>query len=847
MKKCLTIIIWILTIAILIVAIGIFKQYPSEGVIPTEKKVTTNTVSVTRNNLENAVVGTAMQYLYKRKYSDYEQRQMDTRVFLTSDGKISYSKGSNTQLNKHDITYSFRNFNTTPENISRTNQFFIDCSSFSMSVYLNALNFDFSSLLSSEFDGQDISFTKNYDNSEKVTIKTKKQYKTSYQKGNTRVLATSILDNARQGVNRDAPLNNVTYSTAKNKNLLKNKYVVYYHELIDSRKFDKNNNVTSGSNAITYQNEKQVYEEMKKILRPGDLIVRRKGKEDGDESGHVVLFVGNKVRVLNQSNNNWVAETHNYGIIESKGGDLKRDYSFSNNGNWNNIGKDAASIRYTEDFDYLIFDSKDIKSMKYLILRPLNEFCPKNTSGASDSCSISRSHTYFGDTVYAYNKATVRVKFNDLSTEQYIMSEQGKTIGNYNMVRSGSEVRVRLRTVKENNYGFGFCTTKEEKSIYNAGSQKEVVDAIDAAENGTNADKANDLGNDTTVNTAKTKSGVGSKACAGYTGYTWKRLQSTITPSATGNITVTIKIPSWGEFVKCSDNCTQTKTDGVVSEITWNNLSFSQIKNIEYTLKTKGGKATRSIPGFKITKSNGTLTLPSMTIMLNNSLRSKNNRESIVNAIKNTTSWSNQFDGINKVYQKLKYWTGSSSKTLSSYKVFDSSVGNTILTKYFSKVSKSSYDYQLKTANPLVVPGMYGGKLFRGNDARYATSGNQKNVNRIKYMTEADFELGDVLLGFKLNTSACTKTNASFIGYAYIYYGHGKFVRFADNKYTYYNQALNSNSKLQVTKYVYSADDLTTIQNYKRTAGWASNDYFLRSIYNYDLFVVLRPILDSTW
>ena len=86
--------------------------------------------SYTRAGLQNRVISAAISYLYSHTHSDYEQLAID-------DDDVSPSGALN-------FTYAFRTFNLSPDEVSRTNNFHIDCSSFATSTYIHSIGYDFS-------------------------------------------------------------------------------------------------------------------------------------------------------------------------------------------------------------------------------------------------------------------------------------------------------------------------------------------------------------------------------------------------------------------------------------------------------------------------------------------------------------------------------------------------------------------------------------------------------------------------------------------------------------------------------------------------------------------------------
>ena len=411
-------------------------------------------VTYTRVQLQNSVVATAVTYLYNNEYSDYSQKQMDNgsgyynvNVYWKNNAPTYTENGD--KINNWNITYPFRTFTQSPDSASRTNRFFIDCSSFSMSTYINALGIDLSDLaMKTEYPTQDFGFTTYYTNTYDTSITSPssavctsapnsldcdkvrvQRYKNSYLYYNTRVLGTSIMNNVIKSIKNGSPSMNTTYSVNKNASSIKNKYVVYFREV---------------ENATSSQQE-TIKNDMNAILKPGDLIIRRRTASDGSENGHVVVYVGNKL-----------GDTH--GIIEARGTDMYRASNYGKTGLASNdkthaTGKDAYSIRYTSHYKYMTDISPS--DMKIAIIRPLNAFCTNSGKGNQDDandevCTVPDSSSLtFPDAQESIKKARLRFRFQKIRREQYAMSgayrsdgttTDGKLLGKYNSVTPGDKI-----------------------------------------------------------------------------------------------------------------------------------------------------------------------------------------------------------------------------------------------------------------------------------------------------------------------------------------------------------------------------------------------------------------------
>ena len=124
-------------------------------------------ITTSRSKAQTQVQAVAEQYLYKKLYTDYEQKNQDVSVISVNNKKYALSdSGSN--LSK---TFSYRNLNMTPFEISRSNYNIFDCTGFVSNVYLNAFGFDFGDYFSLQLDGKNV-FKQTYvnNNSNKISI-----------------------------------------------------------------------------------------------------------------------------------------------------------------------------------------------------------------------------------------------------------------------------------------------------------------------------------------------------------------------------------------------------------------------------------------------------------------------------------------------------------------------------------------------------------------------------------------------------------------------------------------------------------------------------------------------------
>lgn len=754
-------------------------------------------VTYTRLQLQNSVLSTALTYLYNNEYSDYSQKSMDAGTgkynvdVFWKDGKPTYIEGSGDSLNKWNITYPFRTFNQNPDSASRTNRFYIDCSSFVMSTYINSIGVDLSEYgYKNEYpNATALSYYSNYKKnyplgkSDCLTAACDQErinmYKESYKHYNTRVLSTSsLVKNAKASIKDGSPTVGITYSVNKNSASIHNKFVVYYRELEDP--------------TITKVNE--IKTDIENLIKPGDLIVRTKTDDDGDEGGHVVLYVGNK---LGDSK----------GIIEAKGTDMYRAsyYGDSNYGKYA-TGKDDYSIRYTKDYYGLLDNYADYQQMQVVVLRPINAFCSQKGNqddAGSEVCTIKDSSNLPYPTAQeSISKARLRFRFQKIRREQYAMSgayrtdgstNDGKLLGKYNSVSPGDKITYNL-------------------DLTNNASWKGTTGTVS-------------IGDDT---------------------------------SPKNILKVTAKVPDGTDYV--ANSCKGASSCSISDDnktITWTGIKTTGTDHISYAVSVKNATSGVVVnQGFTLyppTDISGSLNLGNIEVNVMPTIRKLSDRSAINKAIATINSGSfkyNSDNGYSNCNNSTSFNSGGFIKkvycdsyglNLDNY----SFTGSGILNNFFKHLSTSEpYDYELNRSNAntnlskMLVPGMYGGTLLRGNDykdsSNYADiNGNKIGMNRIKYMTESDFEVGDIIVYYTFGNNA-TQTNPSPMSTFYMYAGNSQFVSFLSNGLTVknnaYDAATNTGSKTisyKNTTNVFTESD--------------SKDYFVHDLYNKALFVVLRP------
>ena len=126
-----------------------------------KKTFSTNENVYTREELQKMVVSAAVSYYYNNSYSDYEQYLLDSDIIYPSvttssnnscvrvdEATIkSNTDGACTSTSTNYKMFSttfYRNTKITPEEVSKSNQYNVDCTGFTYLVYNNVLGYDLS-------------------------------------------------------------------------------------------------------------------------------------------------------------------------------------------------------------------------------------------------------------------------------------------------------------------------------------------------------------------------------------------------------------------------------------------------------------------------------------------------------------------------------------------------------------------------------------------------------------------------------------------------------------------------------------------------------------------------------
>ena len=754
----------------------------------------------TRDEMQDMVVSTALSYYYNNLYSDYSQYSKDT------------SFGFNNTL--VGSSYLWRSTKHTPESVSRTNKYFIDCSSFAYIVYKNGLGYDFSD----HYQNARYSYFKlgkkyGYYNMSNSNISrypdvfyTEKQTQKLFQEMVNQTamepdgfyyanISSKIAENDNTHISDDT--NAYMNDSSSNKT-----QAVYYFEATGSTVEEVREKIEGKSEVML--------EELRSVLKPGDILTYafRDKNEDGSvsgNSGHVMIYVGDAIRDGER------------GMIHSTG----YDYKYNEDGTMASPGNDTYSVRY-DDFDkrlpnYILKETDTQIIYKVSVERPINQFCNNNM------CEIPTSTDAFSKSVDTklIDNAVARNDLSRLRIEQYAEIDKEyndknliNSMSKYNSVNVGDEITYYLRL--QNKANFSYC----DRSLYYTKSGCE-----NAGYNWLYSEKANE--------------------------YKYAKLK------------ITSKIPDNTTYINgsCTKNCSYNKNTRTITwtteEIKPNSTQTTNIYSAQnptyiYSYKvipTKEGTVTNE--GMKITSENNTtLSLASMNTMVNPTINGANiemfkkeiekfqekfNEGKIkYNGSTITNNYKQDLDTLDSVitlaegeFIKMIYYntlgidigylraniSSSGDMITALFNKREMTAGSETREIYYTKTNE---DYENLTGNQkliseMLVSGLYGGRQLHGNDNK-----DRESILRVRNNNFSagsgmnDLEFGDIIFYMSNNLSKVT----TFMYYGQDEDGYPIFVKFTRDGLVYYD---------------------------RESSGGKTGFEKLANIYSRELFWVLRP------
>ena len=672
-----------------------------------KKTFSANENVYTREELQKMVVSAAVSYYYNNSYSDYEQYLLDSDIkypsVTTSSNNScvrvdeatikSNTDGACTSTSTNYKMFSttfYRNTKITPEEVSKSNQYNVDCTGFTYLVYNNVLGYDLSEFYRLSNSAKYTSVQKSTDENNNTVYSPE-----IYESNSNKERYDKTANKFGRVWNSTGNIVRIGNCIAKNSGDRTKCQFTDSTDLTDE--FDKYNNGgayaslgrkyvdTSNKSEIVYsyifkdgsytsQFDESVLPYFEKdnskfFMQPGDMLDMAYGS-----NGHVMVYVGN---ALNENDT---------GLIHATGSD--RSY-------------DDFSVRYEPSiYNYLLAKKAVTNSAKQVrsitVYRPINVYCN------SDTCTNKN--------ITSNDKA--RVTFSGTKVEQYVQKKENntsRTITKYNSVDVGDTIVYALSLEDKRNYGY--CSdSKKTKSNCPTGEWKETgtvydnetdasYDVVFKAPKGVTI-KSFPKGYECIVNSDKTTtcSGSGSRDA---------KFEATINSDATSKLgSATYAVTYKGSTLNLS----------TINVLVNNTFNYNDVDKIQKTIdEFKAKKYTYS----KYNK------IESKTDINDSSITQMGALDYIKYIYYNTFNININYLYGKKIIDSLFYtwsknYTDSYSDKSYTYNP----------TAYFKK------DAGTDEVSKMLVDGMYGGKKLIGNE----------NSNRIKFIHPKYFEIGDIIV-----------------------------------------------------------------------------------------------------
>ena len=774
-RKIITSFILIIILLVGMILISTKETYATE--------VTGSYVSgeMTRTELQNMIVSTALSYYFNREYTDYEQRSIDAAG-----------------------TFQWRDYNNPPEAVSKSNFFNTTCSTFTGISDLYSIGYDYSPY----YKYSSISFqnygANNYINRFYAT-ESPQNFQTAYLNYGKGASASGISMMFNKLLNEYGVIPSCSSSSCSNfKYKLGDNYtkdgvalkdfasdLIYYYEI----KLN-NNNVTNAARTsllngttsmsisatgVDYgsQDQTAIKNEIINLLQPGDNLYYLR-LDDKTIKGHAMLYIGNALGDAHGFLHS-AGDDFTLGDENSDGLTINTNVTIGddNYGIWHDTWE--AKIERAQISNYM-FRTNSKKSFAIFITRPTNRYCNSEDkcyigyNNANQSQNTIISEKYKGNASLYVNNSISRNKLRYLRTEQYqYFIREGESniteyLNNYNSVNVGDIISYRVELTNE--------SKKYNKSV--------------AYSDSTNPDN--------------------------------------------GQIIITARIPENTEYVSCFNGAAAecNYNNGV---IVWNGINISasnsDMQRFTYKVRTKStgqviNEGMEVIYSYKCgteTCSNN-LKMGSMKIDVNNTINDadvERFQEIINTKINQKKQYSDMYAFISDVYREafdVNLGSDFTSQTIrdaifktmpvnweDEYRYAENNI--TTLTNTSSFVRRIDYSDAQAKINNMLVPGEYGGRKLK-----YNVEGNRAKI-LFKKGIKSTLEIGDVLIFWDFPNETSTQASRA---YTYIFYGYNS------NNLPVFVQYNNSNN----TYTKFGASDEAGYNLFKR-------------VYAFDLFAVLRP------
>lgn len=414
-------------------------------------------ITLTRENLQDFVVSTALKYYYKKGYSDYEQYSLD----------------------KFNRFYQV-NVNNSPEEISVANAYKIDCASFAMMVYLQSLGYSMTE--------NDLYSAYHFHKIHNNPVEQNGGFYIDYRTNSSMDDIELLFEQYNKAWWTDQLLLSAGYAATNNMDYF-NKLFVYStgdYVLLDEDISASNlTNIpkTSSITSIPSYGEENYEEyktalinEIKDTIQPGDILLYATENNSGSIGAHVMVYVDNATNGKDE-----------VGFIHSTGVDLK--YEKDENGeetgelvqqgyDVNDKGELLYGVRYAEFYNYLENLYTEEKNPKYfVIIRPINYFLDSIDENATVTSDVLENKIQYENYKENFNKYLSNTISRDVSRylniEQYVTSVGSKKFFPYGIKEKplskyssvGKNDQLRYNIDLSNQAYAGFCSKNKYTTI----------------------------------------------------------------------------------------------------------------------------------------------------------------------------------------------------------------------------------------------------------------------------------------------------------------------------------------------------------------------------------------------
>ena len=648
----------------------------------------------TREEMQDMVVSTALNYFYNTSYSDYGQTSMD----LLSDSTNYYYYG----------TVYWRDLNMTPDMVNRGNYYRTDCSAFAFLAYMNTFGYD-----ASEFSGINrymLFYGQNEYKMQRVNSFEDHlyYYRDAYEKfgqGWNNSHLTRMINK----------ISDTCYNSACN---YPNKYGVVYDNLDNS----ENNELAYYYYADTYQTPEKLKEEWAKVknqLLPGDILIINRSTTNvanrGTPNGHVMLYVGEDDKLAYERN-----------LLHSTGYDI----SYEEDSLYNKLFKSSSIVNSDADtyMERLIDNANGVDAegngTKYMrlfaIIRPINTMCTDD-----NNCKFSNNsyNVELSDEALANNEARVELanyRFEQFMTSHDDNGNQVNIVSDTNSVNVGNKLRYNLQITNKSD------TVHPVFSISN-----KIPDNTEFSY------CTYDCVYDEESRTVTWKNQYISPG--GYATYRY-----VVIPNKDGVIS------SDGMTVTTSSNTLTLSPMKVYAKATFNQSNSDLLESYINKFKSAvdAGKFTfnSTVGDYQFDLDN----IPDGVSVSQGSLF----KSVYYNAYGIDLGYINSTAIRDAIFNKLDYPSVDNNKTMvdGAYPAYTGDTSTNVFSKKTEEEIESLDNETYENINKMLVPGMYGGVKLKGNENNDRTK-FLRSFNNYSLGISSDLQIGDVIVSYYNNST----------------------------------------------------------------------------------------------